>query len=313
MDISREKFLSFKKLFIKVNVFTRSIDRVSQTLKDNLKSLQKDYDLFYPKRTTIASFPGGKSDRRKHQPLFRSVPQKISYLVEPFAGLANFFIVISPRVSKAWLNDKDPEIYSLLRCLNDISLLKKLIEQVKLIEPVEKDEYYEWKASSPDDLVSIAVKRLVILNCSVNGAGGGYSKEKSHRKWYQNKPKIWHEINQLFKQKKVKITNLDYTEVFCLIQELPDLDDSFIYLDPPYDTVAQQGKLYGKAYNLIDWKQLKGDLIELKVHWILSNRDSPEVRAKFSDFHQFAYNTYNDMNNTLNRNPELLISNRLFV
>ncbi len=286
---------------------------MSQALKDNLKSLQNDYDLFYPKRTTIASFPGGKSDRRKHQPLFRSVPKKISYLIEPFAGLANFFIVISPRVSKVWLNDKDPEIYSLLQCLNDSRQLKDLIEQVKLLEPVEKDDYYEWKAANPKELVSLAIKRLIILNCSVNGAGGGYSDEKSHRKWYQNKPKIWHEIHRLFTKKKMKITNMDYNEVFGSIRESQDLKDSFIYLDPPYDSVAQQGKLYGKDYNLIDWKQLKDGLIELKNHWILSNRDSPEIRSIFSDFYQFGYNTYNDMNNTPNKNPELLISNRLFV
>ena len=86
------------------------------------KALIKDEKLFYPKRTTIASFPGGKSDRKKHAPLYKSFPARIPYLIEPFAGLANVFITISPRISRAWLNDKDPEIYSLLVCLKDQSL-----------------------------------------------------------------------------------------------------------------------------------------------------------------------------------------------
>ena len=58
-------------------------------------------------RLTIASYPGGKSDKKKHQPLFQAVPLDISYLIEPFAGLANFFLVVSPRVKQVWLNDKD--------------------------------------------------------------------------------------------------------------------------------------------------------------------------------------------------------------
>jgi len=291
------------KLFIKVIKFNLSINQVSLIVKT----------LFYPKRTTIASFPGGKSDRKKHQSLYRSVPQKISYLVEPFAGLANFFIVISPRVSHVWLNDKDPEIYSLLQCLNDLTSLEELIEMVKSLEPVEKDDYYEWKETNPKQSVSLAVRRLVLLNCSVNGAGGGYSTEKAHRKWYQNKPKIWNEIHLLLTKKKAKITNMDYSEVFEQIRKSPSQKGSFIYLDPPYDSVARQGRLYGKDYNLVDWKQLKNDLNDLNTHWILSNRDTPDVRRIFSDFHQFGYNTYNDMNNTPNKNPELLISNRLLI
>ena len=282
-------------------------------MKENFKHSLKEKNLFYPKRTTIASFPGGKSDRKKHKPLFSSVPRKISYLIEPFAGLANFFIVISPRVRKVWLNDKDPEIYSLLQCLKDVELLKVLIEQIKSLEPVEKEDYYEWKGVNPKDMVSLAVRRLIILNCSVNGAGGGYSKEKSNRKWYQNKPKIWYEIHQLLTKKDAKITNLDYNEVFSLIRKSPSQESPFIYLDPPYDSVAQQGKLYGKDYNLINWSQLKEVLLGQDTHWILSNRDSPEIRVVFSNFHQYAYNTYNDMNNTPNKNPELLISNRSFV
>jgi len=200
-----------------------------------------------------------------------------------------------------------------LQCLKYFTFLEELIETVKSLEPIEKDDYYEWKGTTPNNTISLAIRRLIILNCSVNGAGGGYSNEKAHRKWYQNKPKIWREIHNLFTEKKAKITNTDYSKVFEQIREFPDKKRSFIYLDPPYDCVAQQGKLYGKDYNLVDWKQLKNNIAELNVPWILSNRDTPEIRTIFSDFHQFGYNTYNDMNNTPNKNPELLISNRIFV
>ncbi len=272
----------------------------------------KNEKLFFPRRTTIASFPGGKSDVKKHLPLYSSIPIKVDYLVEPFAGLANVFISISPRVSRVWLNDKDPEIYSLLHCINDSSLLPQLIEYIKSLEPIDKADYYHWKESNPSELLERAVRRLVILNCSPNGAGGGYSREKAHRKWYQNKPKLWFTIQQIFHKKYVRITNLDYEEILNSFSHVEHEKKYFLYLDPPYYDVAQKGSLYGKKFNLIDLKELKSLLAPLSIHWLLSNRDTPRVREIFREFHLFGYNTYNDMNNTKSNNPELLISNRPF-
>ena len=171
-------------------------------------------DLFLLKRTTIASYPGGKSDRKKHSPLYLSVPNKIDFLIEPFAGLANFFIVISPRVKKAWLNDLDIEIYSILQCIKDKSLLKELVSSLQDLYPIDRNEYYKWKNEVQNSTLNHAIKRIIILNCSPNGAGGGYSREKANRKWYFNKPMIWEKISDIFNNKSVKITNLDFKEVF---------------------------------------------------------------------------------------------------
>ncbi len=269
----------------------------------------RDERLFYPKRTTIASFPGGKSDRKKHLPLYNSLPKKIPYLIEPFAGLANVFITISPRVSHVWLNDKDPEIFSLLSCLNDPSLLPELIETIKSLEPVERSDYYHWKHLAPTNIMDRTIRRLIILNCSPNGAGGGYSSEKAHRKWYQNKPPIWQTLHQLFQEKKVRITNWDYEEVLGSLSQDTEIKECFVYLDPPYYDVAEKGALYGKKYNQIDIERLKTFLSALPMQWLLSNRDSPIVRDIFKEYYLLRYNTYNDMNNTRNNNPELLISN----
>ncbi|MHA1971520.1 MAG: DNA adenine methylase [Candidatus Hodarchaeales archaeon] len=267
--------------------------------------------MFLEKRTTIASFPGGKSDKNKHYPLFSNIPKNIELLIEPFVGLANFFIVISPRVKTAWLNDKDPEIFALLKCIKEPELLAELIEYVISLEPVERDDYYHWKKIKPNNLIESAVKRLVILNCSPNGAGGGYSKEKAHRKWYRNKPIIWRKIHKIFKEKQIDITNMDYSEVLSEVLSAERLLKPFIYLDPPYFYVARKSSLYGHDYNVIDWLKLKRELKQLdKYHWILSNRDCLEMRSLFSEFYLLRYNTYNDMNNTLNNNPELLISNK---
>lgn len=268
-----------------------------------------DENLFMQSRITIASYPGGKSDRKKHLPLYLATPKKIELLIEPFAGLGNYFSVISPRISTVWLNDKDPEIFAILRCIQDKDLLYELIEVVKSVEPVTRDDYYQWKNSQPSNILKKATRRLVILNCSPNGAGGGYSKEKANRKWYQNKPKSWLLLSNLFSEKEVKLTNWDFTKVLQSIKTTDGDNNAFVYLDPPYFDVAKRGSLYGKNYNEIDISKLINILSSLSIPWLLSNRDTAKIRSVFSAFHQKSYNTYNDMNNTRNNNPELLISN----
>lgn len=272
----------------------------------NHKSILDNPNLFLTKRTTIASYPGGKSDRRKHAPLYLAVPDKINCLIEPFAGLANFFLVLSPRVSSVWLNDCDLEVYSLLKCVQEKSLLKELINRVQEINPIERKDYYSWKELRTDQQVELALRKLIILNCSPNGAGGGYSKEKAHRKWYVNKPKIWSQINEILSEKSVKITNFDYEFVLKSIMTKTIHKESLLYLDPPYYDVAQKGKLYGD-YNTIDLLKLKGLLKNIGINWILSNRDCDYIREIFKGYHQITYNTYNDMNNQRQKNPETII------
>ena len=276
---------------------------------NNRNSILLNSNLFLTKRITIASFPGGKSDRKKHLPLYLSTPKKINILIEPFAGLGNFFSVISPRVSSAWLNDKDPEIFAILNCIKNEDLLYELIDIVRSLEPVTRDEYYYWKNSLPSGVLEKATRRLIILNCSPNGAGGGYSKEKANRKWYQNKSVSWFALHNIFVEKKVKLTCWDYIEVLNSLANGDTFQDCFVYLDPPYFDVAKRGNLYGKNYNEINVSELLTILNSLSVPWILSNRDTSEIREKFSAFYQKGYNTYNDMNNMRNNNPELLISN----
>ncbi|MFX0172014.1 MAG: DNA adenine methylase [Candidatus Hodarchaeota archaeon] len=256
-------------------------------------------------RKTIASFPGGKSGK-KHLPLYNVVPQKIDRLIEPFAGLANFFFTISPQVNFAWLNDKDPHVFSLLKSIKEPSYLKELITSINAINPVEKEDYYCWKQKKSTNIIEQAVKLLVILNCSPNGAGGGYSYQKAHRKWYQNKPKVWYQLSE--KLQKVRITNWDYKEVLNEILE-NQFENDFIYLDPPYFKVAERGNLYPK-FNSIYWDELKNLIKPIRCHWLMSNRDCLETREMFKNYFLFSYNTYNDMNNTKNGNPELLVSNK---
>lgn len=264
-------------------------------------------NLFSSSRKTIASFPGGKSGK-KHLTLYSIIPTNIEYLVEPFAGLANFFFTIQSSVKMVWLNDININVYSLLNIIKNDNLLNTLINKLENIYPIEKEDYYFWKERKTEDEIENALQLIIILNCSPNGAGGGYSFEKAHRKWHINKPKIWKELSQLLQ--KAKITNKDYKDVLFELKE-ENLSNTLIYLDPPYHTVAQNGRLYS-IYNDIDWNEFKSLLDSIETHWIMSNRDNQQVRAIFDEYHMKSYNTYNDMNNKGKKNPELIISNKKF-
>ncbi|MFW9930319.1 MAG: DNA adenine methylase [Candidatus Thorarchaeota archaeon] len=256
-------------------------------------------------RQTIASYPGGKSNYIKHHALYACLPDKINLLVEPFSGLANFYFNIYSITKNVLLNDINVEVCSLLRVVQDKKLLNQLIRKIQNLEPIEREEYYHWKSNNPNSVIDCAIKLLVILNCSPNGAGGGYSFEKAHRKWYRNKQKTWFELSK--RLKNAVILNEPYQDVLTDVINGKTSAD-FIYLDPPYYDVAKKGKLY-RSYDVIEWKKLLSLLEQIRCKWLLSNRDCPEMRALFCDFYQKSYNTYNDMNNKKNNNPELLIAN----
>jgi site-specific DNA-adenine methylase len=267
------------------------------------------FNMRIPSKLTIASYPGAKNDTNKHKSLFCLVPPKIPFLIEPFCGLANFFIRISPKVEQAWLNDKDPEIFALLKCIQDSDLLKELNEYISVLPIIEREDYYQWKKKVSSSLLEQAIKRLIILNCSPNGAGGGYSFQKAHSNWYITKPDKLRLINKIFNRKPVEITNLDYSEVFKQQTAAVTDQELFWYLDPPYCHIGKKSNLYGKGMNKIDWPTLKSYLGELSDFWVLSNRDSLTIRDLFSEYYMFSYITSRYPNSTFQRNTELLISN----
>jgi site-specific DNA-adenine methylase len=260
-------------------------------------------------KLTIASYPGAKNNTNKHKALFGLVPCKVPFLIEPFCGLANFFIRISPKVEQAWLNDKDPEIFALLKCIQDSDLLTELNEYISGLPLIEREDYYQWKKKVSSSLLEQAIKRLIILNCSPNGAGGGYCFEKAHSNWYSTKANKLKLIHKILNRRPVKITNLDYSEVFKQLSTTMSDQKLFWYLDPPYCDITKKRNLYGKGMNNIDWLTLKSYLGELSDLWVLSNRDSLAMRDLFSEFFMFSYITYCDPNNTFRRNIELIISN----
>ncbi len=265
-------------------------------------------------RLSLGSYPGGKSDKQKHLPLYLSTPSRISTLIEPFAGLASFTIINSPKTGRAVLNDIDPEVVAFLKCINDRELLNSLKQEVSRIYPVTKEDYYEWKRREPKTVLELATRRVVFQNCSFSGAGGGYSREKAGRKWHVNRPKTWEKVHVIFRNLDVEIHNSPFTEFVETVVDSHSEnslgDAPLVYLDPPYYKVAEDGALYN--YNSMDLDELLDvlrTLDDVEMHWIMSNRDHPHVREVFSDYYQLGYSTYNDMGNKRDANPELLVSN----
>ncbi len=267
------------------------------------------FNMQIPSKLTIASYPGAKSNTKKYWALFGSIPPEIPFLIEPFTGLANFFIQVSPKAKEAWLNDKDPEIFALLKCIQDADLLEELNEYIRILPLITREDYFQWKQKRPTSLLERAIKKLIILSCSPNGAGGGYSIKKAHSNWQINKPDKMRSIHKILNRYPVEITNLDYSEVFKRSASILTDQEVMWYLDPPYFDTSKKGNLYGKGMNNIDWRTLKSYLDDITNLWILSNRDSPTIQDFFSEYYVYSYIISSNMKNTVQRNTELLISN----
>lgn len=144
--------------------------------------------------------------------------------VEPYGGGANL-LFCKKRSKFEVFNDINYDLIDIFRAIRDepSELMKRLSSQKCTVENFEK-------ASSKKDFVDYmdhAVNDLFLRKISANGAKEKFSKPSNPETWKKNIK----EINEYSKRiKDVYILNkqaLDIIEKF-------NIDDSFVYCDPPY-------------------------------------------------------------------------------
>lgn len=116
----------------------------------------------------------------------------------------------------------------------------------------------------------------------------------------------------------VRIENVDFREALARTEE-----GDFVYLDPPYLKVSDTSKFNGytqQRFRLADLEDLATALRELTergVAWLLSNRDSEQLRALFPDCEierltvRRSVAAQNRRNVEPANSPEAVVSNRL--
>ena len=207
-------------------------------MKTKVKSL-KSYK-------TPLRYPGGKS--RALTKLFQFTPDLKNYTEyrEPFLGGGSVALEIGKRYPHIdiWVNDLYEPLYNFWKILqSDGQKLRDILVHLKQRHPDPSSakklflDAKDYLAQPVGNSIDRAVSFYVVNKCSFSGLteSSAFSKQASESNFSLNGIDKLPEYSLMIK--KWKITNLSYELM------LSDKEDTFIYLDPPYEI---KSNLYGR-------------------------------------------------------------------
>lgn len=222
------------------------------------------------------------------------VPSQFANYYEPFLGGGAVFLAIHERIrGTAHLADLNPHLIAAWICMRDHqNELRPLLEHYRQRD--SKEFYYETRSNPPSDLIERAAWFLYL-----NGTSWNHLWRENSRTGAMNVP--WGD--RTFKGftdetlsavahalAKTDIETMDFRGL--LRKALPG---DFVYLDPPYlpvftspdvekEPTSKFNKYNAKVFAHDDLAELS-DLCKWmsrnKVRWVMSNRDTEEVRELF--------------------------------
>ena len=194
----------------------------------------------------VVKWVGGKRQLLERlMPLF---PEIYTTYCEPFIGGGAVLFALQPK--KAIINDINSELIGVYRAIkNDVDALIKRLAQFENTKECFYDvRSWDRNAELYNQLTDIdKAARIIFLNKTcynglyrVNSAG----EFNTPFGRYKN-PNIVNEstlraVHEYFNTANVTILNTSYSEA---VQSLPE--DSFVYLDPPYDPISVTARFTG--------------------------------------------------------------------
>lgn len=215
------------------------------------------------------------------------VPETFDNYHEPFlGGGAMFFAVRERATGTAHLHDLNDVLVNVwLHVRDDPSALLEALEYYR--EHDSKDFFYEQRTAEPDTRVEQAARFIYLNQTAWNGL------------WRVNR---WGQFNVPWGQRPFRGLDEDvmYRTSDALIGATVTADDfratlekpragDFVYLDPPYLPLSDTSKFFlytekrFRAPDLAELASICADLTERGVSWIMSNRDTEQVRELFGD------------------------------
>lgn len=231
---------------------------------------------------------GGKT--RLLKALRPHFPAGFATYYEPFVGGGAVFFDARQRATVgAVLADLNPELVNCWLCARDEP--SALLEALGAYQGMDTEEqYYAIRnGDQPRGAVERAAWFLYLNQTAWNGL------------WRVNK---WGRFNVPWGARPFR--GMTAEEMTALAEMLSDTDireadfrdvltepspGDFVYLDPPYLPVSDTSKFYlytEKRFRRPDLAELAvlcQELTERGVHWVLSNRDTPDVRELFAGAH----------------------------
>lgn len=267
---------------------------------------------------------GGKTRLLKH--ILPLTPTRIENYFEPFVGGGAVYLAIHEDVSgKAFLSDLNPHLVAGWNGLKSYS--EELDSLLRLHEFFDSEShFYNVRSQEPRDETEMAA-RFLYLNATSwnhlwreNSKTGAMNAPWGKRSFRVPEKQALSEFSQCLTKAQISVS--DFREAL----KNPKLGD-FVYLDPPYlpiwtnrkekEPTSKFNKYNAKTFELRDLEDLAiicRRLDQEGVAWMLSNRDTPEVRDLFSFGRFETFTTIRSLSAQSRRNveakqsPEILIT-----
>ncbi|NQY80283.1 MAG: DNA adenine methylase [Candidatus Caenarcaniphilales bacterium] len=268
---------------------------------------------------TPLRYPGGKAKAIKKLKEFTELDFK-EYR-EPFLGGGSLFIYLKQEFPdrKFWVNDLNPDVFCFWKAaqLHNEELVA-LAYNYKRKNKIGKDLFRNLLDINPEklNLIQRAARFFVLNRISFSGTteSGGYSESAFKSRFTDSSIERVRALSELL-DKKVKITNHDFSKLLINRSSKLTNKDILVYLDPPY-YVASKSKLYGKKGNLhlsFDHLRFSEKVLASDLNWFISYDNSEFIRDNFAGakLHewQFQYGMNNYKKESCEIGKELIISN----
>jgi DNA adenine methylase len=238
-----------------------------------------------PQLRPFLKWAGGKG--RLLPKILPFVPARFGDYYEPFLGGGAMFFAVRDRMNGvAHLHDLNEQLTNVWQCIQQDP--QSLLAAMNPFTKHDSEEfYYAQRLVNPPTLVEQAARFVYLNQTSWNGL------------WRVNK---WGQFNVPWGRRAFR--GLDPVTVFRIAEALvgasitaedfraslqkPQAGD-FVYLDPPYLPLSDTSKFYlyterrFRAPDLVELADLCHDLTEREVLWMMSNRDTEQIRKLFSD------------------------------
>jgi len=227
---------------------------------------------------------GGKT--RLLPKILPHLPEKIGNYHEPFLGSGAIFFAIQSRVSgTSYLSDLNEELINIWRIVKDDP--ERLLFGLQAYRGRDtEDEYYIIRGASPKDPIGRAARFFYLNQTAWNGLWrvnrwGVFNVPWGARAFRGISAATLHKVSRSLGRAEIDL--MDFRESIGRA-EAGDL----VYLDPPYLPVSDTSKFSGytgkrfRRGDLEELAELTRQLSARGVHWVMSNRDTPDVRALFA-------------------------------
>jgi len=224
------------------------------------------------------------------------IPSEIQDYYEPFLGGGAVFLACAHRITgRAHLSDLNEHLVSAWVAMKDYQdSLRPLLEWYMAHD--SKELYYQVRTARPINFIDKAARFLYLNGVSWNHLWRENSKTGAMNvPWGDRKFKLPDASMMSKIQKILKVADIDAADFRDVIGHAKSGD--FVYLDPPYlpvftrpdlerEPTAKFNKYTAKTFELPDLAELASmcrDLTRRGVRWVMSNRDTENVREMFGN------------------------------